>query len=853
MLGILIAIGAGLILAGCSGDDDSQDVDPFDSGDTKGGDTIFDGFNTSTYECGDGYCCIGSGCCSSPSAAKWFCRDAGSTDTGNTDIVVGDSGPEIPDVVQAEIPDIVEPPPTDIVEADIEIYDEDADTDTPLDSEDDVEMLNDDDSDGIPNKIDNCPTNYNPNQIDSDTDNVGNECDNCIDDYNPEQVDTDEDLVGNECDNCPDVINQNQTDTDEDGYGNDCEECPTDPEKLDPGTCGCNVSDVDTDYDGTPNCIDDCPDDPNLTTPGPCGCDPIDSDFDMTPDCIDDCDADPNKVDPGVCGCGTPDIDTDNDAFLDCEEECINDPDKTSPGICGCGEPDIDTDQDSVLDCLDGCPTDPNLTSPGPCGCNPLDTDNDTVPDCLDGCHEDPNKIEPGVCGCGTPDTDSDEDGTPNCNDACPEDSGKVQPGVCGCDVPDDDVDIDGVIGCNDNCPNDHNPSQKDIDSNGIGDACDPNVKEVYSGVNAADIDAFDIGADSDDEIIIYGQNPSGSPILLECTVMGANLFCGAAIPFPNDGLLPVAYLPQSYGGLAIATDPVDGTPNGIRRFDREPDQLVQDYSFEVVDIGTAEFEPTYPTGIAASGAKLLISEANCIPSPLDPCDKPGLILGFNNSTSWDGIGSQLSPFAPVIDSRKLTALTTTQIPHSICEGDLCNLLAAMSAGSGGNDSGISLHNTLEVEMLSREWIPLSGPVGNTEAYPLSELNIVQGGFWAIVPMRLPEKGIKAINLSTHTQNETLFSNCIEDGTHITDVAIDTNAETSPGQPSFNVYLIAGGRIVFLNITKSTMSGEILGYYQMPVPGSKASVAGARIYVGSTDNRIISILPDSNLLLEACN
>ena len=131
--------------------------------------------------------------------------------------------------------------------------------------------------------------------------------------------------------------------------------CPDDPNKTEPGICGCGISEIDTDNDGTPDCIDSCDNDPNKTEPGICGCGAADTDTDLdgTPDCIDNCDNDPNKTEPGICGCGAADTDTDLDGTPDCNDNCDNDPNKTEPGICGCGVADIDTDGDGTLDCED--------------------------------------------------------------------------------------------------------------------------------------------------------------------------------------------------------------------------------------------------------------------------------------------------------------------------------------------------------------------------------------------------------------------------------------------------------------------------------------------------------------------
>jgi subtilisin family serine protease len=90
----------------------------------------------------------------------------------------------------------------------------------------------------------------------------------------------------------------------------------------------------------------------------------------VAPDPADNCPADPNKIEPGICGCGTTDlyIDSDGDRTYNCIDQCTSDPSKTAPGNCGCGISDADTNGNGVADCSDPVvagivPTAPSLKS----------------------------------------------------------------------------------------------------------------------------------------------------------------------------------------------------------------------------------------------------------------------------------------------------------------------------------------------------------------------------------------------------------------------------------------------------------------------------------------------------------
>jgi hypothetical protein len=93
------------------------------------------------------------------------------------------------------------------------------------------------DGDGVPDHMDNCPFDANPDQTDIDADGSGDACD--------DDPDSDGDGIPDHVDNCPTVPNPDQEDADENGTGDLCE----------PGQ--------DADGDGIPNEADNCPAAPN--------------------------------------------------------------------------------------------------------------------------------------------------------------------------------------------------------------------------------------------------------------------------------------------------------------------------------------------------------------------------------------------------------------------------------------------------------------------------------------------------------------------------------------------------------------------------------------------------------------
>jgi len=120
-----------------------------------------------------------------------------------------------------------------------------------------------------------------------------------------EEPDADGDGVPDCLDQCPGEDDTIDVDP-EDGIPDCYDRCPDDPEKTEPGQCGCGAADTDSDGDGVADCIDECPgQDDNLN-----------SDGDSHVDCKDNCPNDDNE----------DQADADNDGLGDvCDCPCLGD------------------------------------------------------------------------------------------------------------------------------------------------------------------------------------------------------------------------------------------------------------------------------------------------------------------------------------------------------------------------------------------------------------------------------------------------------------------------------------------------------------------------------------------------
>ena len=380
-----------------------------------------------------------------------------------------------------------------------------------------VDSPTDADGDGVPDYEDNCPEHFNPNQENHDTDAMGDVCD--PDDDNDSALDEEDCAPFNATvypgaqetcngmdDNCNGTVDEGFVDTDGDGTP-DCCEPDADGIPFDEDNCPWenNVDQMDFDKDGLGDACD--PDKDNDGWSDEVDCDPFDP---LThPGAIEVCDQKDNdcdgKVDDGWwnkngdCLSDCVDFDEDSDMVPDTWDNCwgLYNPLQEDADGDGFGDAcDSDDDEDDVPDEQDNCPLvfNPLQTDSDSDGVGDIctgDADGDGSPDAQD-CQPLNGSAWPGaeeLCDF----VDNDCDG--QVNEGFPNPQGLFQPTIGTCEDFDDDKDC--VLDLQDNCPGLQNYFQKDLDSDGLGDACDPD----RDGDNVAN----DEDCGPDDPTVYYG------------------------------------------------------------------------------------------------------------------------------------------------------------------------------------------------------------------------------------------------------------------------------------------------------------------------------------------------------------
>jgi len=258
----------------------------------------------------------------------------------------------------------------------------------------------DEDGDGVPDAVDNCPDVFNDDQADFERDGFGDACDDDDDDdglldaSDPcpraagDAADLDDDGLGDACDEdddgddvpdredlCPTVADPDQVDTDEDGAGDACDE-DDDDDLIDDDDDNCpldrNRSQRDTDDDGLGDACDDDDDEDGVpdasdVCPFTADADQTDTDDDGTGDACDgDRDAD-GALSADDCDDLNPDVDVPQTFWSDLDGDGWGDLDVTTE-LCQVDPPD-----GYAADAPDNCP---DVANP-----DQLDSDGDDIGD----------------------------------------------------------------------------------------------------------------------------------------------------------------------------------------------------------------------------------------------------------------------------------------------------------------------------------------------------------------------------------------------------------------------------------------------------------------------------------------
>ena len=366
-----------------------------------------------------------------------------------------------------------------------------------------VNLILDQDLDGVPDENDLCPNSpvgetvdengCAESQRDDDEDGVANGIDECPETPEGETVDEkgcsalqrdpDQDGVEFPLDECPEtplgqLVDEKgcgiqDQDEDLDGVPNELDECPETPLNEVVDEKGCALIQIDTDLDGVPNEQDECPETPFGLIVDEKGCsqreaeikeEQADDDQDGVINLLDRCPDTLPNIEVDETGCSKEaaliieEKDSDFDGVLNEDDLCPGTEKGVEVNAFGCPLSEIDSDYDKISDDIDRCPNTPIGESVDEFGCSlsqkENDLDLDGVPNEIDRCQETPFGEEVDELGCSTSqrDNDLDLDGIPNDSDVCPATPLEEVVDDKGCALSQLDDDLDGVPNGIDRC-----------------------------------------------------------------------------------------------------------------------------------------------------------------------------------------------------------------------------------------------------------------------------------------------------------------------------------------------------------------------------------------------------------------